>query len=190
MTSLGAASGPHVRHFINVAGFGFSGSVISALEGRGGTLFDRYVPTLKAIGGPIAYFGATLRALFDWHNVDIQLSIDGVELPARRVTSVAIGNGRYYGGGMMICPEARLDSGHFDITILGDLKRFEVVRLARTIYDGTHVRNPAVTTLRATRIDACTTSDRPVLIELDGELSGQLPASFELVPSAIRLQVP
>lgn len=177
------------RMFCNIASFGFSGEVMRALEGQGSRLVDRYVPVLKALGGQAAHFGATLRAMLDWHNVDVRLEVDGKDLGPQRLVTTAIGNGRYFGGGMMVCPDARLDSGKFEVTILGDLNRFEVLALARTIYTGRHLAHPKVKSLQAASLTAHAVGHKKVRVEIDGELFGELPALFEIVPSAIRLAV-
>jgi len=177
------------RLFCNIGSFGFSGEVMRALEGQGGRLVDRYVPVLKALGGQAAHFGATLRAMFDWHNVEVALEADGRELGKHRLVTTAIGNGRYFGGGMMVCPDARLDSGKFEVTILGDLGRLEILGLSRLIYTGRHLAHPKVKSLQVERLTARAVGKKAVRIEIDGELFGELPAVFEVIPSAIRLAV-
>jgi diacylglycerol kinase (ATP) len=194
VTLLGGPDAPEapgsVRIFNNIASFGFSGQVIRALEGKGGRLVDRYVPALKALGGQAAHFGGTLRAMLDWKNVEVHMTVDERDLGVQRIVTAAIAKGRYFGGGMMIAPDARLDSGHLDITTLGDFGRFEMLGLARHIYAGRHLHHPKVRTDTGRVVVARPMGRDPVLIEIDGELFGQLPARFEVIPAALRLAVP
>ncbi len=188
--------GERRRHFVNIGSFGFSGRIMETLGGRGAGTLDRFVPALKALGGHAAHFGATLHALVGWKNVAVRLSFDGGPAEARSVVTVAIGNGRCFGGGMRICPDATLDSGWFDVTVLGDLSKLELLSLTRAIYDGTHIRHPGVTRHRARVIEASPGADAvhpvapPVVIELDGEVLGPLPARFEILPATLRLAIP
>ena len=92
--------GEEVRHFINVASFGFSSAVAR-----------RANASSKRFGGKMAFLSATLRELFVHDHKDVWLSIDGKERRQLRVMLAAIGNGRFFGGGMKICPEALLEIG-------------------------------------------------------------------------------
>jgi YegS/Rv2252/BmrU family lipid kinase len=178
-----AAGGELRRHFVNIASFGLSGRV------------DQLIPSFKAFGGAIGYLGATLKALWSWKNPRVSLTLDGEALAPQPIFTVAVANGRYFGGGMMVAPDARLDSGHFDVTVLGDLGKLEMMLMSRTIYSGEHVYHPKVTTRRAKVVEA-----RPepgpdgvlpeVLLDIDGEPIGVLPARVEIVPAGLELVVP
>ena len=101
----------------------------------------------------------------------------------------AIGNGRFFGGGMKICPEARLDDGVLDLVAVGDLTRAQVVANIGKLFGGTHLDMEQVTYARITRLVAepvDTGADIPV--ELDGETPGHLPATFEILPGALRIR--
>lgn len=97
---------------------------------------------------------------------------------------IAVGNGGYYGGGMAICPDFRLDDGHLDATIIGRLPRWRFVKTLPTVYRGTHVRDASVTTLRATRI---TVEGDDQLVFADGEFVGTLPVILESIPDALTI---
>ena len=62
---------------------------------------------------------------------------------------VAVGNAPSYGGGMQVCPDADLDDGLLDVTVLGPISKPEFLRVFPTVYKGTHVSHPAVTVRRA-----------------------------------------
>ncbi len=166
------------RHFINIASFGMSG------------LVDRNVAAFKQFGGKAAYFGATLKSMWGWKNPRVAMTLDGEALPARPIITVAVANGRYFGGGMMVCPDARLDSGVFEVGVLGDFSRLELILMSRTMYDGRHVYNPKVSMRRAALVEAVAEGGAEVLLDIDGEALGKLPARFEILPGALNLVVP
>lgn len=167
-----------VRHFVNVASFGFSSAVAS-----------RANASSKRLGGRIAFFAATLRELIAHDNRDVWLTLDGQQRQRRRVVLAAVGNGRFFGGGMKICPDARIDDGALDLVTVGDLSRTEVVTNIGRLYDGTHLELEDVASARVTRLYAEPVDpDVKIPIELDGETPGHLPATFDIVPGALRIR--
>ena len=170
--------GEGVRHFVNVASFGFSSAVAR-----------RANASSKRFGGRIAFMAATLRELVAHDNQDIWLTVDGQERRRRRVMMAAVGNGRFFGGGMKICPEARLDDGVFDLVAIGDLTRTQVVANIGRLFGGTHLEMEQVTHARITRLTAePVETGAEIPVELDGETPGHLPATFEILPGALRIR--
>ena len=112
-------------------------------------------------------------------------SLDSI--PAR-MHDVIVANGRYLGGGMMICPEAEPDDGLFDVLLIGDVTRAELLQTMPKLYRGTHLPHKKGELLRGTVVTV--ESDEPLPIELDGEQPGTTPARFEVVPGSLRLRVP
>jgi len=178
VTFEGTRGGRTARCFINIASFGLSG------------LVDRNVGAFKQFGGKAAYFGATLKSMWGWRNPRVTLTLDGEALPPRPIVTVAIANGRYFGGGMKVCPDARLDSGSLEVGVLGDLSRVELMLLSRSLYDGKHVYHPKVLMRRANVIEAMSEAGVSVYLDIDGEALGTLPARFEVLPAALKLVVP
>jgi diacylglycerol kinase family enzyme len=101
---------------------------------------------------------------------------------------VVVANGRYFGGGMKICPEAEPDDGLFDVLTIGDLTKRELVATMPKTYRGTHLPHAKGELLRGRTV--VVESDIPVPVELDGEQPGTTPVRFEVVPKALRLRVP
>jgi YegS/Rv2252/BmrU family lipid kinase len=168
-----------VGHFVNVASFGFSSAVAT-----------RANASSKRLGGRMAFLAATMRTLASYDNTDVWLTLDGQQRQRRRVLLAAVGNGRYFGGGMKVCPEAVLDSGALDVVVVGDLSRSEVVVKIRRLYRGTHLTIEDVTNHSARSLTVEPVEpDRIVPVELDGETPGHLPATFEILPGALRLRV-
>ncbi len=165
------------RHFINITSFGISG------------LVDQYVnKSKKPLGGTVAFAMASLRAGSKYKNADVRLTLDGRPPKEGKIYTVAVANGRYFGGGMKVAPEARLDDGLFDVVTLGDFGFADLLFRGLDIYSGKHVTNPKVTVHRARRVEAAPIGDIEVLLDVDGEQPGRLPATFELLPGALSVR--
>jgi diacylglycerol kinase (ATP) len=175
----GHAGQTEVRHFVNVASFGFSSAVAT-----------RANASSKRFGGRLAFMAATLRTLTSYDNTDVWLTIADRPRERRRVLMAAVGNGRFFGGGMKICPEARIDDGALDLVTVGDFSLGEVLANLGRLYEGTHVELDAVENTRVTRVAVeAVEADARIPVELDGETPGHLPALFEVVPAALRVRI-
>lgn len=166
------------RHFVNVVSFGFSSDVAR-----------RANQASKRLGGRVAFLSATLKSLVSYDNADLLLSVDGQPEQRMRLMLAALGNGRYFGGGMRICPDAILDDGLLDVTLVGDLSRAGVLSNMHRLYAGTHLSMKKVHGGRARHI-RITPADpaAEIPLEIDGETPGRLPATVELLPSALKLR--
>jgi YegS/Rv2252/BmrU family lipid kinase len=173
------AGQPETRYFLNIASFGSSGLVVKKVN-----------HTSKRWGAKLSFFIGTLRGLWAYKNQRVRLRIDGHADKELVINTVAIANARYFGGGMMIAPDAMLDDGAFDAIIIGDVGLLTFLRNAPRLYRGTHLSLPDIFSFRGQRVDALPVGDTPVLLELDGELVGTLPARFENMPQALRLLAP
>lgn len=173
---------PAVRMFMNIASFGLSG------------VTDRFAnQSKKRFGGKISFFAATARAMLAYDNQRVHMVFD--EKPADAVdmtiSTVAVANGRYFGGGMFIAPEAELDDGFFDVVALGDMGMSDFLLKSRRLYDGSHLHMDKVSHRRATVVRAEPASPGQIVeLDVDGETPGILPATFRVVPRAIDLIVP
>jgi YegS/Rv2252/BmrU family lipid kinase len=168
-----------VRRFINIASFGISG-VVDELVNR----------SRKGFGGRVAFAAATLRAAWSYRNQRVRLACDGEAGQELTVQNVAVANGQYFGGGMRIAPDARLDDGVFDVVVIGDLGFSELLRSGHRVYRGTHLGMPKITHRRASRVAASPASPgERVLLDVDGENPGMLPATFTLEPRALRIKM-
>ncbi len=163
------------RFFVNVAGVGFDAAVVEATE---------KLP--KYFGGTIPYLGGLFRSLFSYRNKLVTLSV-GDRVEAKRILNVAVANGSYVGGGMHIAPKAELDDSLLDVVIIGDVGKFELLKALPMVYKGTHINHPKVRMEQATHISI--ESSERVLVYADGELLGECPASFWLMPAALRIVV-
>ncbi len=148
------------RWFANVASVGMSGAIA-----------QRANDTSKALGGKVSYLWATLAVFARWQVSDVRVTV-GDDERTGRMHDVVVANGRYFGGGMMITPEASSSDGLFDVLLIGDLtKRDLMVTLPKT-YRGKHLPHPKAELLRGASVSV----DAPSLpVELDGEQPGTTP---------------
>jgi len=148
--------------------------------------------TTKRFGGRVSFLIATARAGLRYRNQRVRIVFDDDTESAVDVTinTVAVANGRYFGGGMFIAPEAELDDGKFDVVMLGDFNLKDMVMTSRRLYAGTHLSMDKVSVRHATKVYAESLDGSDVRIDLDGETPGVLPATFSLMPRAIRVVVP
>lgn len=167
---------PARRYFANVCSFGVSGMV------------DQEVArTSKALGGKLSFMVGSLKALARYRDRKVRVAFDAGPSQELSVTTLSVCNGRYFGGGMKIAPQADVSDGLFDITIWSGFGLSDFVLKNSAIYSGRHVELPGTQTKQCQRIHA--ESDEEVLIDCDGEQPGRLPCTMTVLPSAIRLKV-
>lgn len=167
------------RMFANIASFGVSGVV------------DRLVNESGKKLGRLSFLWATARATLSYKNQRVQLVFDGKDRVEATINTVAIANGRYFGGAMMIAPDAEVDDGAFDVVAMGDLGFGDLLTSGRRLYKGTHLSMDKVSTRRAKVIEAEGVDPNAVIeLDIDGESPGRLPARFEIVPGALSMVVP
>ena len=170
----------HSRAFINIASFGLSGKV-DEMVNQGS----------KRLGGRIAFLVATARAGLRYQSQPVRLTFDDDKQSIEMVVStVAIANGRFFGGGMRMAPEAELDDGFFDVVAVGDMSVTDFLFRGHRLYRGTHLSMDKVSSRRAKTVMAEPLGDEPVLIDVDGENPGRLPARFQILESAINFLIP
>jgi diacylglycerol kinase (ATP) len=162
--------------FANVASVGMSGAIA-----------QRANDTSKALGGKVSYVWATFAVFARWSNDEVEVSVDG-ETRRTRMHDVVVANGPYFGGGMKICPEAEPDDGKFDVLLIGDLTKRDLLLTLPKTFRGAHLPHPKAELLRGSLVSVNAPEALP--IQLDGEQPGTTPARFEIVPQALRVRVP
>lgn len=169
---------PTARYFINVAEAGVGSDVVRIANSSS-----------KVLGGKISFALASLRALAGWRDVPVRWSFDGGPFEDGGVTTFAVANGRCFGGGMVVAPAARLDDGLFHVTIWSGYSLADFVLRSGAMYDGSHVnlKGTRTATARSVRLEPGRSAAGPIDVEADGELIGRLPATFTVVPGALRL---
>ncbi|MBN1190542.1 MAG: diacylglycerol kinase family lipid kinase [Dehalococcoidales bacterium] len=164
------------RYFVNSAGIGIDAAVTEATE---------KLP--KYFGGTIPYLIGLVRSFTGYRNKQVSFRIGTGPLEKARVLSMVIANGGYFGGGMRIAPEAKLDDRLFDIVIINDFSKVDLLKNISRVYKGTHLTHPKV---RLERADGITIeSNQKFLLQADGEFLGEGPVSLSLLPGALSLAV-
>ena len=155
--------------------------------GMSGAIARRANSTTKALGGKVSYALATVGVFARWHPGEMHVTV-GAERRSARMHDVIVAIGRYFGGGMKICPTAEPDDGLFDVLLLGVGTTRDLVLTLPKVYRGTHLPHPKMELLQGSEVEI----DAPdhVPIELDGEQPGTTPVRFEILPRALRLRVP
>jgi YegS/Rv2252/BmrU family lipid kinase len=164
------------RYFINVGEVGVGARVVEIAN-----------RSSKRLGGKVTFMLASLRALAGWHDLRVGASFDAGPEEELSITTLAIANGKYFGGGMMVAPEARLDDGQFHVTIWSGYRLSDFVLKSGSMYDGSHVNLKGTRTRTARTVRVEPKGPGPLGIEVDGERLGRLPATFTLIPRALLL---
>jgi diacylglycerol kinase (ATP) len=161
------------RLFVNFAGIGFDAEVVKATTEK-----------FKALGDMPSYLMGLFSTLMSYENRDVSIIVDG-EHGQRRICTIMLNNGRYAGGGMMPAPNADLGDGFFDLVIIDDITKPDLLMSIPRIYRGTHLTHPKVTLMRAREVEITPTLASAV--QADGELLGEAPARFSVLPAALQI---
>ena len=162
------------RYFVNAAGVGFDAETASAKA--------RISRLLK---GPVSYALSVGATLFGYKNRPVSVRCDQAEEKIRRVLSVIIANGSYFGGGMKVAPDAELGDQLFDVLTIGDIGKVELIQAFPRVYRGTHITHPKVTVERAATITL--SSSERLLLQADGEIIGEGAFRLSLLPGALNV---
>ena len=163
------------RLFVNFAGLGFDAEIVKATTQK-----------FKALSNTAAYLMGLLITLLFYKNKEISLIVDG-EATERKVCTVLMNNGKYGGGGMLAAPDADLTDGLLDVLIIGDMSKPDLLWSLPRVYKGTHLTHPKVTMKKGREIEI--RSAEPLALQADGELLGELPARFYVLPAALNIVV-
>jgi diacylglycerol kinase (ATP) len=167
---------PGSRYFANIASAGLTG-IVAARVNRSG----------KRFGATASFAWAAVATFVGYRNTRFVVELDGEEID-QVCNNVIVGNCRYFAGGMKILPAAEPDDGLLDVLVWGDVSKADLARNLHKLYRGTHVTHPKARIVRASRVTVTPATALP--IEVDGEQPGMTPATFTVVPSALRVRVP
>lgn len=164
------------KHFFNVASLGVSSDVARELH-----------RDLKARFGILGYALSLWRAIARRRVIKADITCDGRPLRVRAI-QISIGNGQFYGGGMMIAADARIDDGTLDLVMVTQQTMWQLIRRLLIFRWGRHDLNQNVRHIRSKEIDLVTRRSLP--INTDGDVTTRTPAAFRLIPEAIEVFVP
>ncbi|MGD9561300.1 MAG: diacylglycerol kinase family protein [Pyrinomonadaceae bacterium] len=175
------------RYFLNVSSFGLAASIIERVKSN--RALD-WLP-LGGVKGRASFALSTLQEVVGLDPVTVRVKIDGGDEHLLQTVNFCLANARYFGGGMMIAPNAKLDDGKLDLINIGDIRTARILLNSYTLYTGSHLALKEVKSSRVERVEVSpANADAEFHIEIDGELLGRLPAVYEVVPDALRVRVP
>ncbi len=162
-----------VRYFLNVSAGGFSG-----------TVNDKMTPEIKENWGPLAYLRCAAEALPELRAYRAKLTLDDTDTLELDLYNVVVANGRYVAGGTLIAPEASIDDGLLDLILIPKNPALDLALVAAQIALGKHLDSDGVVFRRAARVAVESTPG--MWFNVDGELVGNEPAVFEVMPKALK----
>jgi diacylglycerol kinase (ATP) len=171
---------PVNQYFINVADFGLGAEVIKNLS---------TVPASKR--GALSYYKGLLSTIRTYQSKKVRIVIDDSEEISDRFLIGAVANGRIFGGGMQIAPLAEPDDGFFDLVLIEDMTRFEIIYNSHYLYTGKLINHPKVIIKRARNIKVFPAEGETgtINIEYDGEVGQCVPAEFQVLERGVKLRV-
>jgi len=164
------------RFFLNVADFGVGGEVVRRVNQR---RLERRASS---------YVRCLVEAMLQYRSPKVRIRVDGRPIPEGEYLIGAVANGRIFGKGMKIAPRAELDDGLFDGILVRSMKFLEFCLHGWRLMNGSHLSHPKIAFLRGRRVEAVPVESDPVLLELDGEQLGRLPATFEILPRNLSIK--
>ncbi|MBE8971354.1 lipid kinase [Nostocales cyanobacterium LEGE 12452] len=170
---LGCVNG---KHFFNVASMGLSVKIT-----------QRLTKEVKRRWGVFAYAATALQVVLEARPFTAEIAING-ELVRVKTVQIAVGNGRYYGGGMAVADDATIDDQRLDLYSLEIEHWWQVILLLPAMRRGRHIHWQSVRSLQGQEIEVHTRKPRP--INTDGEITTYTPAHFRVIPKAIAVFVP
>lgn len=176
-TDLVRVTTDHVRYCINVSAGGFSGAVN-----------EKLTPEIKQSWGPLAYVRCAAEALPELRAYKTLITLDNASSSEVNLYNAVIANGRYVAGGTMIAPEASIDDGLLDIVLVPENPAADIALVAAQIMMGTHLTSDGVVFRRAAKVTVH--SEPGMWFNVDGELIGNEPATFEVLPRAVHFLRP
>jgi diacylglycerol kinase (ATP) len=155
------------RYFVNVADIGMGPVVVAGVANSG-----------KQFGPEMAYYKSIISTFFKYKPMTVKVSTPEWVWEGK-VRTLAVANGKYYGHGLCIAPDAKPDDRKFSVFICGNVSVFDFIRYSATLKRGKHVRIPEIQYRETTSIEL--TSESQCLIEGDGENLGMLPVRIGLI---------
>ncbi|MEA5601041.1 lipid kinase [Nostoc sp. UHCC 0252] len=164
------------KHFFNVASLGLSVKIT-----------QRLTKEVKRRWGIFAYAATALKVTWEARPFTAEIAINGESVRVKTV-QIAVGNGRYYGGGMAVADDATIDDQRLDLYSLEIKHWWQIILLLPAMRQGRHIHWQGVRSLQGQEIKVYTRKPRP--INTDGEITTYTPAHFRVISKAIAVLVP
>ncbi len=168
------ADEPGNRYFVNIAGMGFDAEVVRKTN----------ISKEKGKSGALIYLIHIFTSLLNYRHVEASISVDGINLE-NKIFNINVGIGKYGGGGMIPSPNAILDDGLFDLTIIRKISKTNVILNMKRLYNGTIHKHRKVDsyTGKSIRVESSGT----IQLETDGETLGHTPIEFSIIPKSVKV---
>ncbi len=166
----------NAKYFFNVASFGLSVQIT-----------ERLSKEAKRRWGVLAYAVTALQVIWQARPFKAEIRLNGEAIPVKTI-QIAVGNGRYYGGGMTVAHDATIDDQRLDLYSLEMRHRWQILTLLPALWQGRYSDEPEVRTLHGTEIEVYTR--KPRAINTDGEITTYTPARFRVIPKILPVIVP
>ena len=175
---LDARGGRQVRYFANELSAGLSGDTVKCARGLS-----------KTLGPRIGFLLGAVSAVLTHQPFEASLEVDGERVYEGPISLLVVANGCYFGAGMRVAPDARVDDGLFEVVLARGLPRHEILRWLPAFYLGRHGRHPQVS-FHAARSVALIPKAGDAVVEVDGEGGFALPLRITCLPGALRVHTP
>lgn len=159
-------------HFINVAS-----------AGMGPEVLNKMTSGKKSFGSAVAYYAAILATFFSYRCMQVTIQTPEWKWN-NKLRTLAVGNGKFFGHGLCIAPEAKPDDGIFSAFVCGSVSVLDFIRYTATLKNSKKINHPKIEYKKAEKLEL--TAESPCRIEADGELLGFLPARIEVLPGRIK----
>ncbi len=167
----------NTRYMVNIAGVGLDANIC----------YRTNIAKAKGASGPGAYAKASFEALLGRTFTFVKVYVDGKRFFSGRYFSIALGIGKYSGGGMIQVPDAVADDGKIAFMLARKLPKLKFVMLFKKLYTGEIYSIKEVMHTQASEIKIVT--DKPDRVEVDGEVVGTTPVTFTVIPRALKVVV-
>ncbi|UCD08712.1 MAG: diacylglycerol kinase family lipid kinase [Dehalococcoidales bacterium] len=164
------------RYFVNEVSVGLSAEVVEKWEYLPGSHNKKFNLFMRTITGYLTLINSKNKQL----NIEI---INNTE--TGKFCTVVVANGKYFADGMIIAPNATLDDGLLDSIIIGDISRYDLIKIRPKLYDGTHITHEKFNENKVSEISI--ESEEKLVVEADGDIIGESPVSIRVVPSALNV---
>ncbi len=165
------------RYFLNMAGVGFDAEVAQRVHQR-------------SLTGTPAYVSAIIETIFKYKPLEIEINIDGVGT-REKITLIAVGNGRYVGGGVYMLPKADIADGLLDVCLISETTKGDMMKTLPAAYFGKHLSHPKCRYLKLKEITISPVGqEHSAYAQLDGEGYTDFPLRFGIAPQALKIIVP
>ncbi len=174
------------RYFLNVSSFGLSAAIIERVKSSN---IVGWIPH-DILRGKTSFALSTLQELLGLNFDTVRVKFDDHEEKPLNTINFCVCNSRFFGGGMKIAPDAVINDGFFDVVNIGDIKTAKILLRGYTLYRGSHLSLEEVKSTLAKKVKVSPMNSEEIHIEVDGELPGKLPATYEILPKALKVRVP